>query len=100
MPVKGVWTTIGRHDKNQRMGKDALPPTIHISDDSDIEIPVYRPSESYCWSCQNVICVSDRPVILNSDVILPICSQCWSAMPIADRMRLGIEFLDRWKPEQ
>lgn len=62
------------------MGKKAGPPTL-------------------CWSCQKNLPTGPGTnggrVRLAEDFYLPVCRDCWTLMPEADRLRVAMMFRDR-----
>lgn len=64
-------------------------------DSDDIPLDNPRAESGLCWSCQKVLPATGQPVSLGPDILPPVCMTCWDKMPVADRLRLGIEFADR-----
>ena len=66
-------------------------------DDSGVDLKSYCEDRGPCWSCQHPMSGSMRPVCLESDIVLPVCPECWQSMSVADRLQLAIQFMDRWQ---
>lgn len=67
------------------------------SDDDDDIIPAENPhpASGLCWSCQEPMSGTGRPVCLNPDALVPVCPECWSSMTTFERLTIAIQFSDR-----
>ena len=64
-------------------------------DQDDIPLDNPHAERGLCWSCQNPLEGSGRPVCTSPDNLIPVCRECWQSMEPYERIDLAIQFDDR-----